>query len=75
MNQCLVLPGAAKNMYHPDNSSRVSAVEPTQAEANDIARRIAQNEKVNRITQGRDGRIVSHDSYDNDPCPPKDKEH
>lgn len=62
-------------MYHPDNSSRVSAVEPTQAEANDMARRIAMNEKVDRITQVRDIQIVSHDSYGNDHCPPKDKEH
>ena len=58
-----------------ENSSRASAVTSTQSEANDIARRIAQNEKVDRITQGRDGRIVSHDSYGNDPCPPKDNEH
>ncbi len=47
----------------------------TQGEANEVARQIALNEKVDRITQGRDGRIVSHDSYGNDPCPPKDKEH
>ena len=60
---------------HRENSSRASRVVPTQAEANEIARRIAQNEKVDRITQCRDGRIVSHDSYGNDPCPPKDTEH
>ena len=57
------------------HASRASAVTSTQAEANEIARRIAMNEKVDRITQGRDGRIVSHDSYGNDPCPPKDTEH
>lgn len=50
-------------------------VTPTQKEANDIARQIAINNGVNRITQDRDGRIISHDSYGNDPNPPKDKEH
>ncbi len=58
-----------------ENSSRASAVVSTQKEANEIARRIAMNDKVSRITQGKDGRIVSHDSYGNDPCPPKDTEH
>jgi len=58
-----------------ENSSRASAITKTQAEANEIARRIAMNQKVDRITQGRDGKIVSHDSYGNDPCPPKDTEH
>ena len=62
-------------VVHRENSSRASAVVSTQAEANEIARRIALNEKVDRITQGRDGRIVSHDSYGKDPCPPKDTEH
>jgi len=70
-----VSPRADKWVVQRENSSRASAVASTQAEANEIARRIAQNEKVDRITQGRDGRIVSHDSYGNDPCPPKDTEH
>lgn len=70
-----VSPKDDKWSVHRENSSRASRVVPTQAEANEIARRIAQNEKVDRITQCRDGRIVSHDSYGNDPCPPKDTEH
>ena len=74
-NNVWVSPRNDKWIVHRENSSRASAIVPTQAEANEIARRIALNEKVDRITQGRDGRIVSHDSYGNDPCPPKDKEH
>ena len=56
------------------HASRASAVTSTQAEADKIGGRIAKNQKVDRITQGKDGRIVSHDSYGNDPCPPKDTE-
>jgi hypothetical protein len=70
-----VSPRDDKWIVQRENASRASAVTSTQAEANEIARRIALNEKVDRITQGRDGRIVSHDSYGNDHCPPKDKEH
>lgn len=70
-----VSPRDDKWIVQRENASRASAVTSTQAEANEIGRRIAQNEKVDRITQGRDGRIVSHDSYGNDPCPPKDTEH
>ncbi len=70
-----VSPRDDKWIVHRENSSQPSDVASTQAEANEIARRIAQNQRVDRITQGRDGRIVSHDSYGNDPCPPKDKEH
>jgi hypothetical protein len=62
-------------IVHRENSSRASAVVSTQSEANEIARRIAMNEQVSRITQGRNGRIISHDSYGKDPCPPKDTEH
>lgn len=69
-----VSPKEDKWSVHRDNSSRSSAIVSTQAEANGIARRIAQNEKVDRITQGRDGRIVGHNSYGKDPCPPKDTE-
>lgn len=70
-------------VHRPDGSwgvqreggDRPSRVTTTQQEANDIARVIAVNNGIDRITQGRDGRIASHDSYGKDPCPPKDTEH
>jgi hypothetical protein len=70
-------------VHRPDNNwgvvreggKKPSHVTRTQQEANDIARGIAINNQVNRITQGRDGHIVSHDSFGDDPCPPKDTEH
>lgn len=58
-----------------EGGQKPSHVTSTQREANEIAREIAQNNGVDRITQGTDGRIVSHDSFGNDPNPPKDKEH
>lgn len=58
-----------------EGGERSSHVTNTQQEANEVARRIAQNNGVDRITQGLDGRIVSHDSFGKDPCPPRDTEH
>jgi hypothetical protein len=58
-----------------EGNERPSRVTSTQREANEIAREVAVHNHVERITQGRDGRIVSRDSYGNDPCPPKDTEH
>ncbi|WP_025728456.1 DUF2188 domain-containing protein [Atopobacter phocae] len=48
---------------------------PTQKEAEDFARGIARNQRAELVTHGRNGRIRSKDSYGNDPCPPRDKEH
>jgi hypothetical protein len=58
-----------------EGSERPTRVVTTQREANEIAREIAKREGVDRITQGQDGQIISHDSFGNDPCPPKDTEH
>jgi len=58
-----------------EGNERATRIANTQREANQIAREIAKHDDVDRITQGRNGRIVSHDSYGNDPCPPKDTEH
>lgn len=47
----------------------------TQKEAQEYAIQIAKNQGSEVIIQGKNGRIVSKDSYGNDPCPPKDTEH
>ena len=67
---------------HPDGwairgagNKRATRVVPTQAEAAEIARQIAQNQQSEVVIHRRDGRIRSKDSYGNDPNPPKDKEH
>ena len=46
-----------------------------QSDAAAYARDIAINQKSEVIIQGRNGQIRSKDSYGNDPCPPRDKEH
>jgi len=58
-----------------EGNKKATRVTDTQKEAEDIARKIAKNQKSELIVQGRDGKIRSKDSYGNDPCPPKDKEH
>ena len=67
---------------HPDGwvvrgagNKKVTQVVPTQAEAIEIARQIAQNQGSEVLVHGRDGRIRSKDSYGRDPNPPRDKEH
>jgi uncharacterized protein YdaT len=58
-----------------EGNERATKVTDTQKQAVNVAKGIAQNQKSELIIQGRDGKIRSKDSYGNDPCPPKDKEH
>ncbi len=58
-----------------EGNERATKVTDTQKQAINVAKGIAQNQKSELIIQGRDGKIKSKDSYGNDPCPPKDKEH
>ena len=59
----------------PEGGKRASSVHPTQQDAIDAARRIAQNRGTELLIHGRNGRIRDRDSYGNDPCPPRDKKH
>jgi hypothetical protein len=58
-----------------EKAQRSIVVTPTKAEAEEKGRQVGKNNKVNVITQRKDGTIQSHDSYGNDPNPPQDKEH
>lgn len=60
---------------HGAGNSRDTKLYDTQAQAIARAREIAINQGSEVIVQGQDGRIRSKDSYGNDTCPPKDKEH
>lgn len=46
-----------------------------QAARIEIGKEIAQNQVSELLLHGRNGRIRSKDSYGNDDCPPRDKEH
>jgi hypothetical protein len=58
-----------------EGSERLSRITDTKKEAENIGRNIAKREHGELITQARDGKIQSKDSYGNDPNPPKDTEH
>jgi len=58
-----------------EGNTKVTKITKTQKEAIDVAREIAKNQKSELIIQNTEGKIRSKDSYGNDPCPPKDKEH
>ncbi len=58
-----------------EGNKKATKVVETQKEAIEIAKGIAQNQHSEVIVQGKDGKIVSKDSYGNDPYPPKDREH
>jgi len=58
-----------------EGNKRATKVTKTQKEAIDIAREIAKTQKSELIIQNTEGKIRSKESYGNDPCPPKDKEH
>ena len=60
---------------HGEGTQRDTKIYSTQKEAIERARETAIRQKTEVIVQGRDGRIRSKDSYGNDPCPPKDREH
>ena len=58
-----------------EGNSRLTKVTSTQADAIDIARGIAINQRAEVVIHRKDGTIRDRDSYGNDPCPPKDNKH
>lgn len=56
-------------------NQKATKVTPTKKDAVDVAKQIAQNQQSELIVHGKDGKIQSKDSFGNDPCPPRDKEH
>ena len=60
---------------HGEGNSKDTKVFDNKNDAIKSAVGIAKNKHSEVIVQNRDGRISSKDSYGNDPCPPRDKEH
>ncbi|MCF7965333.1 MAG: DUF2188 domain-containing protein [Methylobacter tundripaludum] len=52
-------------------NSKATSVHPTQKEAINRAREIAQNQKSELLIHGENGRIREKSSYGNDQYPPK----
>lgn len=60
---------------HGEGNSRDTKLFDKKSDAVDYAKGIAQRQQSELIVQKQNGRIQSKDSYGNDPCPPRDKEH
>lgn len=60
---------------HGEGNQKSTKKFDRQSDAIKYAKNIAQNQESELIIQGKNGRIRSKDSYGNDPCPPRDKEH
>ena len=56
-----------------EGAKRASTVTSTQGQAEQVGRKLAQQDKVEILIHGRDNRIRDRDSYGNDPFPPRDK--
>ncbi len=56
-----------------EGNDRASSVHPTQREAIDAGRPIAERDKTELVTHRPDGTIRDSDSHGHDPCPPHDK--
>lgn len=58
-----------------EGDSRASSLYPTQGEAIEVGRQIAQNNQSELFIHDRDNKIRDRDSYGNDPFPPRDTKH
>ena len=58
-----------------ENNDRDTSHHPTQGDAIDAAKDIAQNQRSEVVIHNMRGKIRDRDSYGNDPNPPKDKVH
>lgn len=58
-----------------EKAQQASGLFPTQKEAIEWGRPMAQKNKVELVIHDRENRIRDKDSYGNDPCPPKDRKY
>lgn len=56
-------------------NSKATKITSTKAEAIKIGKTIAKNQHAELIEHDKHGKIISKDSFGNDPVPPRDKEH
>ena len=68
-----VVPRGDQWAVQREGADRASSLHPTQADAIDAGRRIAQNERGELFIHRPNGQIRDRDSYGNDPFPPRDK--
>jgi hypothetical protein len=68
-----VTPLGDKWQVKKGGAKKPTRIVDTQAEAQEIAEKIAKNQKTDTKIHGKDGKIRAGNSYGNDPCPPRDK--
>ena len=56
-------------------ADRASSRHETKADADRTGRDQARREQTELFIKGLDGKIQDRDSFGNDPCPPKDRNH
>ena len=64
-----------RSQVRRERAGRASSIHDTQRDTNDRAAEIARQAGVERVTQGRDGKIHSKDSFGSDPVSRRDREH
>ena len=57
------------------NNEKATKLFDTKSDAIAFGKQVAKHQQSELIIQGLNGKIQSKDSYGNDPCPPRDKEH
>ena len=58
-----------------EGNEKVTSISPTQLQAIEEGRKIAQHKQAELVIHGRDGKIRDKDSFGRDPYPPRDKKH
>jgi len=70
-----VSPRNGKWAVKGEGNSRATKIFDKKTDAIDYGKVLAGKKHCELIIQKMDGKIQSKDSYGNDPCPPKDREH
>lgn len=70
-----VVPRDERRALRKEGNTRDTARFPTQKEAIEAGRQVAQVEKSEMIIHGKDGKIRDKDSFGKDPFPPRDRKH
>jgi protein-tyrosine-phosphatase len=70
-----VVPHGDEWAVKSEGTEKPLKVTKTKKEAVEIAREKAKKRSSELIIHKKDGKISQKESYGNDPCPPKDKEH
>ena len=74
-NQWVSPTSEGKWKVHGEGNSKATKVFENKSQAVAFGKGIAKNQQSELITQKKDGKIQSKDSYGNDPLPPRDTEH